>query len=67
MQHYFYLQVLIPEQQVFRIYLQTLSGHTGGINCMDILDNQLLTGSDDRTARLWDLTTQECKVGWVYC
>ncbi|CAK8672927.1 unnamed protein product [Clavelina lepadiformis] len=53
--------------------IKNLSGHTGGINCMDISSNLLLTGSDDRTARIWDLDNFECKVvleghgGYVSC
>ncbi|XP_039251855.2 uncharacterized protein LOC120329323 [Styela clava] len=55
--------------------LKTLGGHTGGINCMDISasGSYLLTGSDDRTARIWDLVTYENKVvleghsGYISC
>ncbi|CAM0943075.1 unnamed protein product [Alopecurus aequalis] len=42
----------------------TLSGHLGGVNCLDFFthDNQqyLITGSDDKTAKIWDLQKRKC-------
>lgn len=43
--------------------LQTLSDHEGGINCMCLSDDGsvLVTGSEDRTARLWTVKTEICE------
>ena len=34
-----------------------LKGHKSSVNCLDIQQSLLLSGSDDQTARLWDLRT----------
>ena len=41
--------------------IATLSGHKGGINCMGINDENtvIITGGEDKTARLWNLASQE--------
>lgn len=33
----------------------TLTGHTGPVTCLDIIDSTVVTGSADGTARVWDL------------
>lgn len=42
----------------------SLSGHSGKVNCLDFFtrDNQhyLITGSDDYTAKIWDLQKKTC-------
>jgi WD40 repeat protein len=32
-----------------------LQGHQGSVSCLDISEIGLLSGSEDKTARLWDL------------
>jgi WD40 repeat protein len=39
---------------------RTLSGHSSVITCMQVLDSILVTGSADKTLRVWDLTTGTC-------
>lgn len=34
-----------------------MEGHTDSVNCMAIDGEMLITGSDDRTIRLWNLNT----------
>lgn len=43
--------------------LQVLSEHEAGVNCMAISDDGsvLVTGSEDKTARLWSTKTDECE------
>ena len=36
---------------------QTFEGHDAGVNCLQFLDNTLVTGSADRTIRQWDIET----------
>ncbi len=46
----------------------TLRGHTKrvfGITWSPLLPNMLLTGSDDRTARVWDVDAQDKQVTCV--
>jgi len=58
-----------------RSLIKTLEGHTGGINCVDYSSKSkvILTGSDDRTARVWDMKSFSCKLvleghtGYVTC
>lgn len=42
----------------------TLSGHFGGVNCLDFFmrggQQHLVTGSDDITAKIWDLKERMC-------
>ncbi|KAG0238586.1 Mitochondrial fission protein [Actinomortierella wolfii] len=38
----------------------TLMGHTGKVTCLYFEDNQLLSGSNDKTIKEWDLTTGQC-------
>ena len=33
----------------------TWQGHKAPVSCLDVAANLLLSGSEDRTARLWDL------------
>jgi coatomer subunit beta' len=42
----------------------TLEGHEKGVNCVDYYPGgerpYLVSGADDRTARVWDYTTKAC-------
>ncbi|KAF9977110.1 Mitochondrial fission protein [Actinomortierella ambigua] len=38
----------------------TLMGHGGKVTCLYFEDNQLLSGSNDKTIKEWDLTTGQC-------
>ncbi|ODV90150.1 hypothetical protein CANCADRAFT_31196 [Tortispora caseinolytica NRRL Y-17796] len=40
--------------------LQELIGHTGGVWSLQCRGNTLVSGSTDRTLRVWDLTTYRC-------
>ena len=40
--------------------LHTLTGHTGGIYSVIIHNNLLISGSEDTTIRIWDITTGSC-------
>lgn len=35
------------------VHLQPLHGHTGAVSCLQVQDGYLLSGSRDKTARLW--------------
>jgi WD40 repeat protein len=37
-----------------------LYGHTGPVRCMLVYNNELVSGSDDKTIRRWDLKTNQC-------
>ena len=37
----------------------SLKGHKSSINSLDFQESLLLSGSDDKTARLWDLRTSK--------
>ncbi|CUM67860.1 uncharacterized protein PRCAT00005569001 [Priceomyces carsonii] len=39
---------------------QTLTGHTGGVTCLKFNRRYLMTGSSDRTVKLWKVDTGEC-------
>ncbi|KAG9322281.1 hypothetical protein KVV02_006704 [Mortierella alpina] len=41
-------------------WTSTLSGHTGDVTCLYFEDNKLLSGSNDKTIKEWDLTTGQC-------
>jgi WD40 repeat protein len=36
-----------------------LKGHKSSVNCLDFQESLLLSGSDDQTARLWDVRTSK--------
>ncbi|KRH93174.1 Translation initiation factor 3, subunit i (eIF-3i)/TGF-beta receptor-interacting protein (TRIP-1) [Pseudoloma neurophilia] len=44
----------------------TFEGHSGAINCMDQVDDLLLTGGSDRTAILWDVLTGKQKIKFEF-
>ena len=35
-------------------------GHTGDAACFEIIDNMCISGSTDKTCRLWDLRSGDC-------
>ncbi|KAG0250818.1 Mitochondrial fission protein [Actinomortierella ambigua] len=41
-------------------WTSTLTGHGGRVTCLYFEDNQLLSGSNDKTIKEWDLTTGQC-------
>lgn len=40
-------------------YLQTLTGHTGSVLCLQYDDKVIISGSSDSTVRVWDVNTGE--------
>lgn len=40
--------------------LRTLAGHTGGVWCSQMADATVLSGSTDRTLRVWDAASGAC-------
>lgn len=42
-----------------RYHVKTFTGHTDGIMCLQFDENTLITGSYDKTVRVWDLETGE--------
>jgi coatomer subunit beta' len=43
----------------------TLVGHNGGVNCVDFYKGDkpyIVSGSDDRTVKIWDYQTKQCIV-----
>lgn len=43
-----------------RRYMRIFIGHTKSVICLDMNEGQLLSGSCDRSARLWDVYTGNC-------
>ncbi|KAF9173083.1 Mitochondrial fission protein [Mortierella sp. AD010] len=41
-------------------WTNTLFGHTGPVNCLYFEGEKLLSGSNDKTIKEWDLTTGQC-------
>ncbi|KAF9356510.1 Mitochondrial fission protein [Mortierella sp. AD094] len=41
-------------------WTSTLCGHTGPVNCLYFEDEKLLSGSNDKTIKEWDLATGQC-------
>jgi F-box/WD-40 domain protein 7 len=41
----------------------TLAGHSGTVRCLHLYGNRLVSGSSDRTIKVWDLATNN--VGWL--
>ncbi|KAI8910287.1 WD40-repeat-containing domain protein [Gorgonomyces haynaldii] len=42
-----------------RAILRTLSGHQGGVRCVDFSGQHILSGSDDATVKIWDIAAEE--------
>jgi len=45
---------------------QAMLGHEDSVNCLEMMPNRplLISGSDDGSARMWDLRTLECVLGF---
>ncbi|KAF9436793.1 Mitochondrial fission protein [Entomortierella beljakovae] len=43
-----------------RCWTSTFSGHTGNVTCLYFEDQKLLSGSNDKTIKEWDLSTGQC-------
>ena len=52
--------------QTFGVTRQAMRGHEDSVNCLDMMPNRalLISGSDDGSARMWDLRTLECVLGF---
>lgn len=58
------LMVLDPATQLISLYcgrkpLHTLVGHQGGVWCCAVQDDHIVSGSTDRTLRVWRLSSGE--------
>ena len=40
---------------------QTLIGHNGGVWCSEMTDEFIVSGSTDRTIRVWNIMTGACQ------
>ena len=40
--------------------MHTLDGHTGTVLCLTLRNNLLISGSNDTTVRIWDLSSGQC-------
>ena len=68
------LQGLEDYQVVFKC-VQTLDGHSNGVNSAQYSTNgkMIVSASRDKTVRVWDMSSGECvqilagHSGWVYC
>lgn len=49
-----------PRPALFLQCVQTLVGHTGGVWSSQMRDNIVISGSTDRTLKVWDADTGEC-------
>lgn len=47
-------------QKVGSKQVELLKGHDAALYCMKIKGDRMVTGSKDKTVRLWDLNTSEC-------
>ena len=45
----------------------TLQGHTGGVWCLEMKDDLIVSGSTDRSLRVWDAASGECKRVSYFC
>ncbi|KAF8939713.1 Mitochondrial fission protein [Dissophora ornata] len=43
-----------------RCWTSTLNGHTGDVTCLYFEEEKLISGSNDKTIKEWDLTTGQC-------
>ncbi|KAF2257582.1 WD40 repeat-like protein [Lojkania enalia] len=57
------VQITIPNSKE-EVYsdssVATLNGHTAAVNGVAISESSIVTGSGDRTIRIWDIETQKC-------
>ncbi len=54
------LQILYNQPQVWSVHtgnrLLTLKSHTDGVTCLQFNDKVIVSGSYDRTVKLWDFS-----------
>ncbi len=52
--------------QTLGVARHAMLGHKDSVNCLDMMPNRalLISGSDDGSARMWDLRTLECVLGF---
>ena len=51
-----------PEDGFSQARLKVLEGHSKDVTCLSYEDTSLVSGSSDKTLRLWDLNTGQCVV-----
>eukprot|EP00996_Jenningsia_fusiforme_P000932 NODE_184_length_2839_cov_31.510036_g167_i0.p1 GENE.NODE_184_length_2839_cov_31.510036_g167_i0~~NODE_184_length_2839_cov_31.510036_g167_i0.p1 ORF type:complete len:894 (-),score=200.34 NODE_184_length_2839_cov_31.510036_g167_i0:45-2726(-) len=52
---------IIQWDAVFYQRLRTLAGHTNGVRCLRVLGNQLWSGADDASLRVWCIESGRCQ------
>lgn len=43
-----------------KCWTSTLRGHTGSVTCLYFEDERLISGSNDKTMKVWDMSTSQC-------
>ena len=71
------MDIKICDLELKNFAVNTLKGHTGKVNCVEKLDvNHIVSGSDDKTIKIWDfrngiciktLEDEDCQVDSVIC
>lgn len=59
-----YFKKKIRSLKVFKSYTgrlkSTLVGHTNAVNCVCVLDNLIVSGSTDKTVKIWNVRSEKC-------